>query len=258
MYVDQEFDYYYGKQIKNYITQFAQVFSEMYVTVGKNDSGSQSNYIRIPIVYGSPDKVVMAIKSENTQNKMIRVPMFSIKLDGINIALDRKVGTNTQHRRTILPAGGDIQTDLQVVYRSKPMPYDLRFSVTAFASNSDQMFQIMEQILILFDPMLQFQTSDGYADWTRIIDAELSSLEMDDNRNTENDGRVLLTTFGFDVHCYMSPPANIKKNAIKSIKLRIQTVASQFSAEESIENADNENPPYTTVYDLDDVVIPPN
>ena len=115
MYVDQEFDYYYGEQIKNYIDQFAQVFSEMYVTVGKNDYNSETNYVRIPIVYGSPDKVVSAIKSENTQNKPLRLPMFSIKLEGINIMLDRKSGTNTEHRKTVMPVGGDIKKDLKVI-----------------------------------------------------------------------------------------------------------------------------------------------
>ena len=40
MFVDQEFDYYYGEQIRTVINQFAQVFSELYVTVGKNDNNS--------------------------------------------------------------------------------------------------------------------------------------------------------------------------------------------------------------------------
>lgn len=258
MYVDQEFDYYYGEQIKNYITQFAQVFSEMYVTVGKNDSGSTLNYIRIPIVYGSPDKVVASIKAENTQNSMVRIPMFSIKLDGISIMMDRKSGTNTEHRKTVLPLGGDIKTDLKVVKRLKPLPYNLSFSVTAFASNSNQMFQIIEQILILFDPFLQFQTSDVYGDWTKIVDAELTSVNLDDNRSPNNDGRILQTSFGFDVRAYMAPPSDIKRNAITSIRLRIDAISSSMNTQDAADDVDRPDPPYTVVYDIDNTPIPPN
>ncbi len=258
MYVDQEFDYYYGEQIKNYIAQFAQVFSEMYVTVGKNDSGSESKYIRIPIVYGSPDKVVAAIKAENTQNTMVRVPMFSIKLDGISLMMDRKSGTNTEHRKTVLPVGGDIKTDLKVIKRLKPLPYNLTFSVTAYTSNSNQMFQIIERILILFDPLLQFQTSDVYGDWTKIVDAELMSVNLDDNRSPDNDGRILQTTFGFDVRAYMAPPADIKKNAITSIRLRIDAISGTANTQEVATDVDRPLPPHAIIYDIDDAPIPPN
>ena len=256
MYVDQEFDYYYGEQIKNYIDQFAQVFSEMYVTVGKNDYNSESNYVRIPIVYGSPDKVVTAIKNENTQNKPLRLPMFAIKLEGINIMLDRKSGTNTEFRKTVLPVGGDIKKDLKVVYRTKPLPYNLSFSITALASNSDQMFQIIEQILILFDPLLQLQTSDAHYDWTKIVDAELMSVDITDNRSPDNDGRMVSSTFGFDVRGYMSPPANIKKNAITAIKLRVDTVAAKFNTREYVQDVDRPEPDYTVIYDINNTNIP--
>lgn len=258
MYVDQEFDYYYGEQIKNYIAQFAEVFSEMYVRSGKNDFNSENNYIRIPIMYGSPDKVVAAIKSENTQNKMVRVPMFSIKFDGIGLQMDRMTGTNTEFRQTVLPLGGDIKTDLKVIHRMRPLTYNIEFSVSAYTSNSDQMFQIMEQILLLFDPMLQFQTSDKAKDWTKIIDAELTGVTLDDNRSPENDGRVLVSTYNFEVRGYLSAPANIKKNAIKSIMMRIDTVASEANVIKVAADVDRPEPEYERIFDLDASKIPPN
>lgn len=250
MFVDQDFEYYYGEQIKNYISQFAQVFSGMYVTVGKNDSDN-SKFIRIPIAYGSPDKVVTAIKNENTQNKMIRVPMFSIRLGGISIMMDRKSGTNVEHRKTILPLGGDIATDLKVIYRLKPLPYNLTFSVSAYCSNSDQMFQIVEQVLLLFDPLLQLQTSDSPTDWTRIVDSELTSVELEDNRNSDTDGRLLVTTFGFDVRAYMAPPANLKANAIKSIRRRVAAIAGVEDVDAVAADVDRPLPEYEVIYDIE-------
>jgi len=253
-----EFDYYYGAQIRRYIAQFAQVFSGMYVTVGKNDNGSTTNQVKVPVIYGSPDKVVTAIKNENTQNKMVRVPMFSLKLDNIAINMDRKSGTNTEHRQVVFPVGGDIKKDLRTVYRSKPLPYNFTFSVTAYASNSDQMFQLTEQILMLFDPLLQFQTSDSIYDWTKIIDAEMISLNLDDNRNSDTDGRVLMSSFGFEVRLYMSPPANIKNDVIKSIRMRVEAISGSYDTAEYVADVGRPLPEYEELYNLDTETIPPN
>lgn len=249
-------DYYYGGQIKRYINQFAQVFSEMYVTVGKNDSGSATSYVRIPMYYGSPDRVVSSLKAENTQNKPIRVPAFTIKLEELSLALDRKSGTNTEYRYTVFPVGGDIKKDLRAVYKLKPLPYSFTFSVTALTSNSDQMFQILEQILLLFDPMLQFQSGDARHDWTKIIDAELTAVEIEDNRSQDTDGRILQTRLGFVVRAYMSPPANIKDNVIKAIRLRVEAIAGSYNTEEYVADQSRDLPEYEEIFNLDNSDAP--
>lgn len=253
-----KFDYYYDAQIRRYTAQFAQVFSGMYVTIGKNDAVSDDNFIKVPIVIGSADRVVMAIKSENTQNKLVRLPMFSIKLDGISIDMDRKVGTGTEYRQTVFPVGGDIKSDLRAVYRTKPLPYNFLFSVSAYTSNSDQMYQLIEQILMLFDPLLQFQTSDARYDYTKIVDAQMTSLELDNTRNSDTDNRVLVTTFGFEVRLYMAPPANIKNNVIKSIRLRVEAISGSYNTDEYVADGGAPLPEYTEIYNLDSEDIPPN
>ena len=258
MFVDQEIDYYYGEQLKTVTNQFAQIFSEMYVTSGKNDYNSENNFIRIPIYYGSPDKVVTAIKNENTQNKMLRVPMFTITLDGLAIDLDRKSGTNTIHRKTIMPLGGDIKKDAKVLYRMKPLPYTFTFNVVAMASNTNQMFQITDQILMLFDPLLSFQTSDSYYDWTKILDAELTACDLTNNRSPDTDGRILQTTFTFDVRGYMSSPANLRDNVIQKIMLRIETMKTTGNIPKRLNDVTRTEPEYKVIFDAENEYIPPN
>ena len=254
--IDLQSNFYYGGQIKRYLNQFAQVFSGMYVQVGKNDFASATNLVKVPIVIGTPDRVVSAIKAENTQNKLVRLPMFAITLDAISIEMDRKSGTNTQLRQTVFPVGGDIKKDMKVLYRSKPLPYNIKVSVSAFTSNSDQMFQLTEQILMLFDPLLQFQSSDAHFDWTKIVDAEMVSIELENNRSQDTDGRILIYTFGFELRVYMAPPANLKANVIKAIRLRVEAIAGDFQLGL---DGDRPLPEYTEIYNLDtDENIPPN
>lgn len=257
MLVDQEFQYYYGSQIRNYIEQFSQVFSEMYVTVGKNGSNTGDNHIRLPIFYGSMDKTVAAIKAGNTQNKLLRAPAFSILFEGIQLDRDRQSGTNTQSRKTVLPVGGDIKTDLKVVYTLKPLPYTFNFSVAVLCSNTDQLFQICEQILLIFDPFLQFQTGDGAYDWTKMVDALLTDVEL--STRGDNDGRYVTAEFKFAVKGYMAPPANITNNAITKIKLRVDAVAAaNYPVEVVAADVDREEPKYTVIYDLSTENIPAN
>lgn len=256
--IDLPTNFYYGEQIKRYLTQFGQVFASMQVSTGKNDYNSESKLISIPVIYGSPDKVVAAIKSEHTQNKPVRVPLFSMKLENITLMLDRKSGTNTEHRRTIFPVGGDIKKDLKTMYRLKPLPYNLTVSVSAYASNTNQMFQIVEQVLMLFDPMLQFQRSDSLYDWTKIVDAELQSIAIDDNRSADTDGRILIYTFTFDLRILFSAPANVKDNVVQKIRMRIEAVSSSTDLKEHVADVTRPEPEYVEIYNLDNEDIPQN
>jgi len=82
------------------------------------------------------------------------------------------------------------------------------------------------------------------------------SVDITDNRTPENDGRILSSTFGFDIRAYLSPPANVKKNAITSIKLRIDTVAARYNTNEYVKDVDRPEPAYTVIYDINKSDIP--
>ena len=60
-------NYYYNEQFKKHIVQFMAIFSGLKVSSGKNDFNSASNLITVPVVYGSRDRVVSHIFSEQTQ-----------------------------------------------------------------------------------------------------------------------------------------------------------------------------------------------
>lgn len=256
MSVDQNVQYYYGEQIKKCITEFAQVFSEMYVTIGKNDLNSSSNYIRLPIIYGTQDRVVASIKARNTQNVPLRVPLFCITFESIRLNLDRMKGTNTQASRTVLPLGGDIKKDLKVVTRLSPLPYVFELKISSICSNSDQMMQVMEQILLLFDPTLQFQTSTTVFDWSKVIDAELTDINIEDQRGQESDGRLNIVNYTFSINAYLSPPADIKSNVIQNIMLRVEAVRNTENLNQYIKDSDRTTEPFQRVFDLESADIP--
>ena len=182
--------YYYDKQITNFILQFMAIFSGLQVQVGKWGTEDES-LISVPIHYGDADRVVAAIMADNTQNKPIRLPVMSAAIRGFDVALNRMHGTGTERRNTYVPVGGLVPDDMIVVHQRTPTPYDMEVELSIWVSNNDQHFQILEQIMPLFDPQLNIQTSDAVFDMARLTSVTLTSgPTLDANYPSGTDRRL--------------------------------------------------------------------
>jgi hypothetical protein len=214
-------NFYYNQQLRKHIVQFMAIFSGMKVSIGKNDFDSASNLITVPVLYGSRDRVVSYIFSEQTQNKMIKLPMMSVGLIGLDLARDRLAGQNQERKEVKLKRGGTIPDDLQQHTKLKPVPYEITMELAINASNTDQHFQILEQIMLLFNPSLQIQVSDAYGNQQSIIEVFLQSLNLEENYPAGTDSRIVSSTLTFQYIMYLASPVNLKDEIIKSIQIRI-------------------------------------
>lgn len=249
-------NFYYDEQYKKYLIQFMAIFSNLKVQIGKNDFKSASNKILVPIKHGSVDRVVQAILSDNTQNKLLRLPMLSAKIVDISMAQDKAKGTGTTHRKVFLPLGEELPNGLQVMRRRMPVPYDITFELAIYASNTDQQFQILEQIQMAFDPSIQIQTSDKAEDWTKINTVTLETMSLDENYPAGQDRRMLVSTLTFSTTIYISAPINYKKDFIKSVQLRLATLHTFEDTQQVVKEVDRPYPPYEKLFDIDDYDIP--
>lgn len=251
-------DYYYAEQLKRYIIQFMTVFSGMKVKVGTS-TGQDPRLIKVPIVYGSRDRVAAWIKGDGTQNKPLRLPTFSAYLRSIDLAPGRQKGIPTERRQTVARnSTKPFPENLEVVHQMMPVPYAATFELSIFASNTDQQFQIMEQILTLFDPLIQFQTSDDPLDWTQIITLQLRQIQNEENHPAGGDRRLIQQTLSFEAIIYMAAPAYIKENFIKNIKIRLGVVPTTLNlqnSEDVIEYFNTEELAYNEIFNLADVDI---
>ena len=211
--------YYYNKQINRYILQFANVFAGLSVRTGKGADG-QITELEVPIVYSSKDRVVASIGAGHTENRLHTLPLMSCYLTGIELAPERRKGVNQMDRRTYMPQGGIFPDDVSVVYRLMPVPYNFSFELNIYASNTDQAWQIVEQLTMLFDPTLELQTSDKNLDWTKISSIELTGLNNEENVPAGTEKRMIIWTLTFTVAAWISAPADIKHNIIQKIILR--------------------------------------
>jgi hypothetical protein len=254
----EEDDYYFNEQFKRYAIQFMALFSELRVRVGVS-AGLPPRLIRVPVIYGSRDRVVAWIKSEQTQNKPLRLPAMSVFRRSIAQAPDKKKGIGGTRRQTVARNNGQpFPENVGVVRQLMPIPYRVIYELSIFASNQLQYDQIMEQILILFDPSVQFQTSDDPMDWAQITTAELTSIQDNVNFPAGADRRIIQAVLNFEVIVYLQGPANFRENYIQNIKVRLSVVptATDFSNSESIIQAlDLENAEYIDLFTLSDIDI---
>jgi hypothetical protein len=197
------------------------IFTALKVSVGKNNLESSSNLIEVPIVYGSRDRVVSHIFSEQTQNKMLRLPLMSAQVIGIDLAKDRLAGQNTERKQIKLKRGGSIPDDLQQHTMLKPVPYEIQMEVAINTSNTDHHFQILEQILLLFNPSVQVQVSDAYGNQQSFIEVFLQNINLEENYPTGTDTRIVSSTIVFSYVMSLSSPVNLRNEIIKEIQIRI-------------------------------------
>lgn len=189
------------------------------------DGCGEISELEVPIIYGSRDRVVSAIGASNTQNKQYSLPMMACYQTGLEMDPTRMKGVNQTDRRTFLEQGGIFPDDIKAVKRVMPVPYNMQMELAVHASNTDQLYQILEQILIMFDYDLQLQFNDAPFDWSRITSLFLTGINNEENYPLGIDRRVLIWTLTFNLPIWLSPPVEIRNEIIQGINLRIGDMA---------------------------------
>lgn len=247
--------FYYDGQIKRYLVQFMSIFSAMQVITGKRDD-NEPQLIKVPIHYGNKDRVVAHILADNTQNKLLRLPIMSANLTAIDLAPELRKGVGGERRQTYMPRGEVFPDDLKTVHQLMPIPYRARAEIAIMSSNTEQKLQILEQILMIFDPSIQLQTSDALLDWTKLTTVELDNIGIEENYPTGTDRRILVTVLSFNFPIYIAAPSNIKSEYIKEIFVRIGVVSQNVDLSNSAEvvgDLDGQGLEYEKWFTLDDV-----
>jgi len=217
-------NYYYDEQLRSFLKQFCAVFSGLTVKTGKGETG-EIEELSVPTVVGSRDRVVAAIAGGNTQNRVFPIPAMSAWMSGLEMAPERRKGVGQERVKVFMPTGGVYPDDLRSVTRIMPIPYNMMIELSVYASNTLQMHQILEQILILFDPILQIQTNDKPFDWTRLTYVELQGINNEENYPSGTEKRILTWSFNFFIPIWLSPPMAIKDELVRKIRLTLGDLA---------------------------------
>jgi hypothetical protein len=215
-------NYFYDAQLRAYMLQFITIFNGLQVQTGKGEC-DEAQFISVPCVVGTKDRVVAALFAGNTQNRMFTLPTMAVHLQGLEVAPERRKVQAYVDQRVTMKVGGVFPDDLTVVKRAMPVPYNATMELTIYASNTQQMHQILEQILVLFNPDLQIQKSDGPFDWTKLTKVELTDISNEENYPSATEKRIMVWTLTFSMPIFLSIPMGVKDDLVRKIIIQIGT-----------------------------------
>ena len=97
------------------------------------------------------------------------------------------------------------------VERLMPTPYKLTIKVDIWSTSTEQKLQILEQILVLFNPSLELQTTDNYIDWTSLSVLNLDSMAWSSRQvPTGTNSPIDIATLTLTTPIWISPPVKVK------------------------------------------------
>jgi len=206
--------HFYDGQIRKYLVQIMRLMSNFGYKTG---DGTE---VKVPVMYGDITRQVGSILRDNSENKIPSAPRMAVYITALEIDRDRTsdssfVGKRHVRERAYDEAGKeyeDFQGRNYTVERLMPSPYKLTVNVDIWTTNTTMKLQIMEQILMLFNPSLEIQTTDNYLDWTSLTTVMLDSINFSSRSipiGTESEIDVASLTFSTPI--YISAPAKIKR-----------------------------------------------
>ena len=180
----------------------------------------QGALVQIPVVYGDLSRQVGSILKDNSELKLLNAPKISVYITSIELARDRLSDSSYVSKMNIRERAYDSSNKEYLnkdgknytVERLMPTPYTLGVNADLWSTNTDQKLQILEQILMLFNPSLEIQTTDNYVDWTSLSVVNLDTINFSSRSiGSATEDEIDIATIGFTTPIYISPPTKVKK-----------------------------------------------
>jgi hypothetical protein len=233
--------FFYDEQIRRFMLQFARIFSNFQVEYGRNEEGTEHTLIRVPVRYGDSSRQAQTIIQQNSANDLPSTPLMTFYVSGLDYARERMqdpyfVSTIAVRQRTYDDATDSYETtqgNAFTIDRLMPVPYKLTMKLEIWTSNTNQKMQLLEQILVLFNPALEIQSTDNYLDWTSLSVCELESTQWSSRTlPVGTDNPIDIATLTFTLPIWISSPAKVKKLGVVE-----RIVAQIFDAKGDASNA---------------------
>jgi hypothetical protein len=214
--------YFYDAQIERFLAQFIRMMSGFQVEFGADRDGNKTLQ-RVPVYYGDGSRQVASIINNMSENALPTVPAMTVYINGITYDRDRVQEPNFIGKMNIRQRAYNETTqeyenrqgNAFSIERLMPVPYTIELKLDIWTSNTKQKLQLLEQLLVLFNPALEIQSTDNYIDWTSLSVVYLESPTWT-TRSVPigTDNPVDVATLTFKLPVWISAPAKVKKMGV--------------------------------------------
>jgi hypothetical protein len=237
--------FFYDAQIRRFLLQFTRIFSNFQVEYGRDNSNNAA-LIRVPVRYGDWSRLGQTVSQDNSASSLPSVPLMTFYITGMDYDRPRMQDPYHVSKLQVRQRYYDQDTDTYettqgnafTIERLMPVPYNMTLNLDMWTSNTNQKFQLFEQIATLFNPALEIQSTDSYIDWTSLSVVNLESVNFTSRTipsGTENP--IDIMSMKFSVPIWISSPAKVKKLGVIE-KIIFSIFDAQGDANEAVTNSD--------------------
>ena len=215
--------YFYDEQIRKYLTQFMRILGGFSVKTGKDRNGAES-YIQVPVRYGDINRMAAHILKNQSENMINTVPFISCYVTDMTLSAERRMNpthvdkVKVYEKRFDPVAGEYVDGEIGNTYtieRYMPVPYDLTLQVDIWTSNTDQKLQLMEQLLVLFNPSINLKVNDNPFDWSNLTYTELVNVIWSVRQVPQGTDDIIdVAAMNFTIPVLINPPAKLKRQTL--------------------------------------------
>jgi hypothetical protein len=214
--------YFYDQQIRRWLLQFMRLFGGFSVQMGKDANGNDF-YHQVPVRYGDTTRMSQHILRKNSENTILSVPAISCYIAELLPNAERRISPTFQdsvqvYEKAMDPGSATYQDKIGETYsldRHSPIPYDLTINVDIWTSNTEQKLQLLEQILLLFNPSVNLQSSQNPYDWTSLAVVELINITWTARSIPQGTDDIIdVASLIFTLPIFLTPPAKVKRQVL--------------------------------------------
>ncbi len=214
--------FFYDEQIRRFLLQFTRMFSNYQVEYGRDETGAPT-LTRVPVRYGDASRQAAVILQENSANKLPNSPLMTFNITSLEYDRDRIQEPFHVDKKVLRQREWDdvaqtyetTQGNAFTIERIMPVPFTLILNLDIWTTNTTMKLQLLEQILTLFNPAIEIQSTDNYIDWTSLTTVELTGVNWSSRLiPMGTDNPIDIATLTFKLPIWISPPARVTKMGV--------------------------------------------
>jgi len=214
--------FFYDNQIRRFLLQFAKIFSNWYVTKGKDPNGNDI-LVRVPVMYGDASRQASTIIANNSASNLPSAPLISYYITGLEYDQRRTQEPTFVDRINVRQRAYNNDTSTYettqgqafTVERLMPVPYTLRMQVDFWTTNYNQKLELIEQLGTLFNPSLEIQSTDNFVDWTSLTVVYQDGLTFSSRSIPQGTGNPIdVLSWKFYMPIWISTSTKLKKMGV--------------------------------------------
>ena len=212
-------DFFYDKQFRRVIQQFIKMFSDFEIEIDR----AEGTYRTVPVRYGDATRMASHILRQNSENVINSTPFISCWISSLDMLPEARkdpYGTSKVQvfEKKLNPTSNTYDDEIGNAYqieRHMPVPFNLTMQVDLWTSNTEQKFQLLEQILTLYNPSVNLVSSSNPFDWTRLTYVEMAGIQWS-NRSipTGVEDTIDIASMTFTMPIHLSVASKVSKQTL--------------------------------------------